>query len=185
MFSYKIDDETHLSLFELCHAEELNALVTNNFEHIKEWSAWLTDKERSIERTRDFIKRNLKQFAENNGFEICIWHQGKIAGQIGYNYFDWHNRKTEIGYWLGAAFQGKGLVTRSCHVLIDHAFNELEFNRIEMRCGVENNKSRKIPEKLGFREEGILRQAEWLHDHFTDFVVYGLVASEWQDKNER
>ncbi len=184
MFTYKIDNETKLSLFEPRHAEELNALVTQSYEHIKEWSAWLTDKERPIEKTQDFIKNNLKQFAENKGFEMCVWYQGEIAGQIGYNYFDWNDHRTEIGYWLGTPFQGKGLITKSCRVLIDYAFNELKLNRVEIRCGIENKKSRKIPEKLGFREEGVIRQAEWLHDHFIDLVIYGMLASEWQDKSK-
>jgi ribosomal-protein-serine acetyltransferase len=52
-----------------------------------------------------------------------------------------------------------------------------------MRCAVENKKSRKIPERLGFREEGTIRQAEWLHEHFIDLVIYGMLASEWRDKN--
>jgi ribosomal-protein-serine acetyltransferase len=104
MFRHKIDEDTELSLFEMRHAEELNALVTQNYEHIREWSAWLNEKERPVERTQEFIKRNLTQFAEGKGFEICIRHKGAIAGQIGYNYFDWNDRRTELGYWLGASF---------------------------------------------------------------------------------
>ena len=184
MFSYKIDEDAKLRLIEPRHAEELNALVTQNFDHIREWSAWLKDRERPVEHTLEWIKGNLKQFAENKGFEMCIWYQGKIAGQIGYNYLDWNDRRTEIGYWLGASFQGKGLITKACRALIDYAFNELNLNRVEIRCGVENKKSRKIPEKLGFREEGIVRQAEWLHDHFIDLVIYGMLAEEWRDKNK-
>ncbi len=183
MFSYKIDEDTKLSLMEFRHAEELNALITKNYEHIREWSAWLTDEERPIEQTRDFIKRNLTQFAENKGFGIFIWYKGEIAGQIEYNYFDWTNRKTEVGYWLGASFQGKGLVTKACRVLTDYAFNDLKLNRVEIRCGIENKKSRKIPENLGFQEEGISRQAGWLHDRFVDYMIYGMLAGEWQDKN--
>jgi len=179
MFTYKIDDDTKLSLFEPRHAEKLNALVRQNHNHIKEWSAWLND-DHTIEDTHLFVKRNLKQFAENNGFGICIWYKGEMAGQIEYNYLDWNNRKTEIGFWLGESFQGKGLVTKSCRVLIDYAFNELNLNRVEMRCGVENKKSRKIPEKFGFREEAVARQSGWLHDHFVDYVIYGMLASEWR-----
>lgn len=184
MFSYKIDDDTELRLLETRHAEELDALVTANYDHIKEWAAWLKDTESPIEQTREHIKRNRMQFAEGKGFNIFIWYQGKMVGKVGYNFFDWDNRQTELGYWLGASFQGKGLVTKSCRALINYAFNELKLNRIEIRCGVENTKSRKIPERLGFREEGILRQTEWLHDHFIDLVVYGMLASEWRDKNK-
>jgi ribosomal-protein-serine acetyltransferase len=60
----------------------------------------------------------------------------------------------------------------------------LKLNRVEINCGVENKKSRKIPEKLGFREEGVIRQAKWLHDHFYDLVIYGMLADEWQNKSK-
>jgi ribosomal-protein-serine acetyltransferase len=181
MFSCKVGNNIELRLIEPRDAEELNALIERNLHHIKKWSAWLKD-DRSIENTRAFIKRNLKQFAENEGFAVGIWYQDEMAGQIEYNYLDWVNRKTEIGFWLGESFQGRGLVTKSCRVLIGHAFNKLKLNRVEMHCGIENTKSSKIPEKLGFRNEGIIRQAGWLHDHFVDFVIYGMLASEWQDK---
>jgi len=102
-----------------------------------------------------------------------------LAGQIGYNFFDRENRRTEIGYWLGESFQGKGLITRACKVLIENAFTNLNINRIEIRCCTGNVKSRKIPENLGFKLEGIARQAEWLHDHFEDLAVYAMLADEW------
>ena len=85
----------------------MNTLVERNHAHIKEWSAWLKD-DHSIENTRVFIKSNLTRFAESQGFGIAIWHRGEMAGQIEYNYLDWVNRKTEIGYWLGLLFKAKG-----------------------------------------------------------------------------
>jgi len=184
MFSYKIDDDAQLRLIELRHAEELNALIRENFEHIRKWSSWLTDEERPVERTREWIRQNLTHFANNESFTVGIWYKNALAGQIDFGNVDWNDRKFEIGYWLGATFQGKGLVTKACRVLINHAFDDLQFNRVEMRCAVENKKSRKIPEKLGFREEGILRQSGWLHDHFVDEVIYGLLASEWTDERK-
>jgi len=44
----------------------------------------------------------------------------------------------------------------------------------------ENKKSRAIPKRLGFKEEGIIRQTEWLYDRFVDHVVYGMLIDEWQ-----
>lgn len=179
MFSHRIDDESELRLIEVRDAEELNALVLKNFEHIREWSAWLKDRERPVERTREWIKQNMRRFGGGDGFEMAVWHCGKMAGQIGYNYFDRDNRKTEIGYWLGESFQGKGLITKACAALINNAFENLNINRVEIRCGTENYKSRGIPERLGFKEEGIARKTEWLHDRFIDLVVYSVLASEW------
>ena len=179
MLSHKIDDETELRLIEPRDAEALNALLEQSFDHLWEWSAWLKH-ERSIETTRAFIKRNLTRVGEDDGYALAIWHRGEMAGQIEYNYIDWTNRTTEIGYWLGASFQGRGIVTKSCRALIEHAFDALKLNRVEMRCAVENRRSRRVPERLGFRQEGVLVQAEWMHDHFHDLVVYALLAREWR-----
>ena len=115
----------------------------------------------------------------NNGFVAGLWHCGQLAGVIGYAGIDWPNRTTGIGYWLGAAFQGRGLVTKACRALIAYAFTELKLNRVEIRCAPGNQKSCAIPKRLGFTEEGTLREVEWLYDHFVDLVVYGMLASEW------
>lgn len=173
----KIDDDLELRLLEEPHAEELFALTDQNRAYLRKWLPWLDDN-RSLSDTKEFIKNAIKQFANNNGFQAGIWFQGKLVGVIGYHEIDWANRRTSIGYWLGEFFQGGGLVTKACRALVDYAFNELKLNRVEILCAVDNKRSRAIPERLGFKEEGILRQFEWLYDHFVDHVVYGMVRSE-------
>ncbi|HEX8685562.1 MAG TPA: GNAT family protein, partial [Pyrinomonadaceae bacterium] len=118
------------------------------------------------------------------GFATLIFSGGRVAGSIGYNNIDWANRKTDIGYWLGAAYQGRGLMTRSCRALVGHAFGELRLNRVEIYCAVANVRSRRIPERLGFAQEGTHRQAEWVHDHFKDLVSYSMLAAEWKEKGQ-
>jgi ribosomal-protein-serine acetyltransferase len=176
---FEIDNETELRLLKEQHTEELFSLMNQNREYLREWLPWL-DANKSPEDTKEFIRDSLEQFTNNNGFQSGIWFKGKLAGVIGYHKIDWANRATSIGYWLGASFQGKGLMTKACRILVDYAFNEFGLNRVEIRCAVENKKSRAIPERLGFKEEGIIRQAEWLYDRFVDHVVYGMLASEWQ-----
>jgi ribosomal-protein-serine acetyltransferase len=73
-------------------------------------------------------------------------------------------------------------VTAACRALVDHAFEELGLNRVSIACATENKESCAILERLGFRREGIVRQAEWLYDHFVDHVVYATLASEWQTR---
>src|SRR3712207_9579419 len=60
------------------------------------------------------------------------------------------------------------------------SFLELGLNRVGIACAVENEKSCAIPERLGFRNEGVQRQAEWLYDRFVDHVGYAVLASEWR-----
>ena len=77
-------------------------------------------------------------------------------------------------------------MTRSVKAVLHYAFENLKLNKIEIRCGVGNAKSRAIPERLGFKLDGILRDEEWLYDHFHDIAVYSLLASEWKDSmNEK
>ncbi len=180
MFTYRLDDESELRMIELHHAEELNKLIQDNYDHIRKWSNWLTDEQRQVGKTVEFIKQNLAKFGSGEGYEIGIWHQGRMAGQIGYNHFELTDRRTEIGYWLGAEAQGKGLVTNACRALISNAFDKLSLNRVEIRCGTANHKSRRVAERLGAQLEGIARQAEWLHDSFIDLAVYSVLQTEWR-----
>jgi ribosomal-protein-serine acetyltransferase len=96
------------------------------------------------------------------------------------NTIDWAPRRGEMGYWLAADAQGQGLVTSACRALIQHAFIDYDLNRLEIRCATNNARSRAIPEKIGFVCEGVLRQVEWLYDHFVDHALYAQLRQDWQ-----
>jgi len=181
VFSHRLSENTELRLLEERHAQELTELTDRNREHLRAWLPWV-DTNRTIEDRKNFIRGTLKQFVENNGFQAGIWHEGRLAGVIGYHSIDWMNRSTTLGYWLGKEFQGRGLATVACRALVDHAFEELGLNRVVISCATENRNSCAIPERLGFRQEGVQRQAEWLNDHFVDHAVYAALASEWQTR---
>jgi len=102
------------------------------------------------------------------------------VGVIGFHDINHVHRFTSIGYWLSSDVQGRGIMTRACRALVQHALVDLGLNRVEIRAAVENCKSRAIPERLGFELEGAIRQAEWLHDHFVDHAVYGMLARDWR-----
>lgn len=178
MFSHIVDDEIVLRLHQESQAEEMTELVRRDLKYLQEWMLWAKD-DYSIADAKEFIKKNLRQLAENGGFNTQIIFRGQLAGSIGFNHINWQTRKTEIGYWLASEFQGHGIMTRSCRALVNHAFAELKLNRVEIFCAVENRKSRAIPERLGFTLEGVCRQAEWLHDHFVDLALYAMLADEW------
>jgi ribosomal-protein-serine acetyltransferase len=179
MFSRRIEDDLELRPVDERHAEELAALVRRDIAHLKPWMPWATERY-SVEDAREFIRRQIRQYAEDQGFATLVFYGGRVAGSIGYNQIDWSNRKCDIGYWLGSDFQGRGIMTKSCRALVEHAFRELRLNRVEIFCAVENKRSRRIPERMGFTQEGTHRQAEWVHDHFKDLVSYSMLAREWR-----
>jgi ribosomal-protein-serine acetyltransferase len=112
-------------------------------------------------------------------YAICVEEQ--LAGVIGQHHIDWPNRAGMLGYWLGAAYEGRGLMTHACRALVTHMLREQGLHRVEVRAAPGNRRSRAIPERLGFRQEGILRDAEWLYDHYVDLVVYAMLADDWPE----
>lgn len=180
-FCMRVDDDTELRLHEERFAVEYYQLIDRNRAYLREWMPWLDD-EQSVDDLLAFMKGSRLQFANNEGFQAGIWHQGTIIGSIGLHALDWIDRKVEMGYWLSADQQGKGLVTKACKTLIDFVFDEYQLNKVDIHAATGNYRSRAIPERLGFTQEGIIRQAQWLYDHYVDMVIYGILASEWQQQ---
>lgn len=173
-----MDTRLQLKLLETKYAEELYALTDKDRSYLREWLPWV-DGTNSPEHTSHFIATALKEYANDNGFHAGIFWDGTIVGCIGLHGIDWSNKKSSIGYWLGSEYQGKGMMTSCCRAVINHVFHDLALNRVEIRAAELNRKSRAIPERLGFMQEGIVRDAEWLNDHYVNHVVYGMVRREW------
>lgn len=177
-FRLIVDDHSELELLNQDHAQELFELIEANREFLKEWLPWL-DNNRYLQNTIDFIKITQMQYERNETVQFALVHKEEIAGIVGFHRIDWLNRATAIGYWIGEQYQGRGLVTRSCSKVLEYSFGRMGLNRIEIRCATENVRSRSIPERLGFKEEGLIRDAEWLYDHYVDHIVYGMLESDW------
>lgn len=184
MFTIAISETVVIGLLELRHVSEFFQLVESDRERLKEWCPWV-DAVSSIEKTQLFIREKLERFCAGNGFTAGIFENRKLIGAIALEYIDVANSATEIGYWLARDVVGRGIVTNSCKVLIDHAFNELGLHRIQIRCASQNLRSRAIPEKLGFAHEGIVKQCERLHDRTVDLAIYGLLRSEWTSQKSQ
>jgi ribosomal-protein-serine acetyltransferase len=182
MFERRVDDEVTLTLLEEQHAPELFRLLDANRAYLRQWLPWL-DQNTKPEHTAAFIQASLRQFAARDGLASGIRFRGTLAGVAGLHRIDWANRHTSVGYWIAEEHEGKGLVTRACTGLLDYVFGELGLHHVEIACAPANIRSGAIAERLGFVREGVLRQREWLYDHFVDHVVYGMLASEWAVKS--
>ncbi len=175
MFACPLGDAAELRLLEERHAAAVYALVDGNRAHLREWLPWV-DATRAVDDTRAFLREAMAQYARNQGCQCGIWQGAALSGVVGQHPIDWLNGSVGLGYWLGAAYQGQGLMTRACRALVGYSFAELGLHRVEIRVAPENRRSRAIPERLGFRQEGVLREAAWLYDRRVDLVVYALLA---------
>ena len=181
MLVNKVDDEVSLRMFNKDDAGEFYDLTIDSKPYLKEWLGWL-DHIKSVEDTAKNIQSRCRELIDNGGYpqSFAIIYNGRIAGTIGFNAIYKANKMGVVGYWLGEKYQGKGIMSKAFKALMDYGFTYLKLNRMEVRVAVENKKSRALPERFGFKEEGRIRQAEWLYDHYVDHVIYGLLANEWK-----
>lgn len=179
MFALRIDDDLELRLLERRHAPELFELTVANREHLRPYLPWVP-KMTLLEQTEGFIDNALQQFARHDGFQAGIFVHGELVGMVGLHYIRWHTERTEVGYWLAERAQGQGVMTRAIGGLVAYCFRDLHLGRVEIRCAEENTRSRRIPERLGFTQEGILRRMNRLEGGWCNWVVYGLLRDEWR-----
>lgn len=180
MLVIEVDEEITLKMMNKENAEELFAITDRSRDHLREWLPWL-DYTKTKEDSLQFIMNNFQLHAEKKGVTAGVFYYGSLAGVAGYNKLDWTNKIAYIGYWLDLEHQGKGIMTRAVRALVDHAFYEYGLNRVDIRAAVGNKKSQAIPKRLGFQKEGVLRQAEWLYDHYVDHVVFSMLRADWEE----
>lgn len=184
MVELKVDSQIVLKEIELSDAEDIFKLIDSDRENLRIWLSFV-DSTKEIEDTKDFIRSILFLPGDIRDFVAVIIYNGQKIGLIGFKLTDFVNKKTEIGYWISKEFENKGIVTKSVVKMIDYAFNNLELNRIQIKCGIGNEKSSKIPKKLNFKFEGIERSAELLNGKFIDAEVYSILKDEWTFKNSK
>jgi ribosomal-protein-serine acetyltransferase len=180
MFSKQLRPGLELKLLEERHVLEVYSVVDANRRYLRQWLPWV-DETTSPEITIEFIRKSLKQFAQNKGFHAGIWYDGAFCGAAGFQPVSWLNRRAEIGYWIAEYAQGKGIMTDAVRALADHAFDEWVLNRVQIQCAAGNLKSQAIPRRLGFKEEGLIQQGQLLHGSYHDLVMFGMLRDQWID----
>lgn len=181
-----INEDLKLVDIHPTHAPEIFNLINTNRSHFRQWLRFVDDTQ-TPEDTLEYI------YSMMNGWEkpcgeilFSIVYQTQIVGVIALKKTDWADRIVEIGYWIDPFYQGHGIISESCKALIKFAFIEKGVNRIEIKCGVGNDKSSHIPQRLGFVFEGIEREGELINGKFIDISVYSLLKHDWiEDQNKR
>ena len=172
-----IDENIKIELINENHSQPIFDIVDKNRIHLRQWLPFV-DRMQTVEFAENFVKGTMQRNKDGNEFAFVIIENDKVIGRIGVYKIDGQNKIGEIGYWLAENLQGKGIITKSSKALIDFCFSDLQLNRIEIKCGTENFKSKTIPEKLNFTREGVIREGELLYDKFIDLNLYSLLKTD-------
>ena len=177
-FKRWIDDDLAIRPFELRDMLEVFSMVDVNRAHLRPWLSWVDNTQSPLD-TEQFLQLARRKWANREGWEGGIWLNGQLVGSAGYHFWDFQSGVTELGYWLSKDYTGQGIMTRVVRAMTDDALFDLGLNRVVIHCAVGNLASCAIPSRLGFTHEGIIRDAQWLYDHYVGWNVYAMLADEW------
>lgn len=112
---------------------------------------------------------------------FTIVFDNKVIGEIGVNQReeDRKNERTELVYSLSRQYWGKGLMTEAARAVMNWAFQTYSFNRMYAYCDPRNIGSRRVLEKIGMKQEGLLRGHLVWNGEVRDAMYYGILRSEW------
>lgn len=161
-------------------AEALREAVEESREHIRPWLPFADDHQ-TIEESRDWINQQrantiLRKSINCGLFELA---NGGFLGGLGIMPKDWEIRYFEIGYWLRKSAEGHGYMTEAVRMVVDYLFGELQAQRVEIQCDERNTHSANVARRLGFVQEGRLRNDFRAPDgSVRNTLVFSLVAGD-------
>lgn len=132
-------------------------LVSNEVERLSPWLPWAVNP--TVDSMVSFARRAYANWHSRSDLAVSIYDKtsGEYMGGAGIHRIDWDIPKFEIGYWIAAAFEGKGFVSEATFALTSFCFAQFGANRVEIRCDPRNVRSRAVPQRLGFDLEGTMR----------------------------
>lgn len=119
------------------------------------------------------------------GIEVEVGGVWTLIGTCGLHNVDWINHQAELGIFIGdKAFWNRGYGRRAVSLLLRHAFNTLNLNRVYLRVYETNPRAIHAYEHVGFVHEGRLRQARFQNGRYVDELIMSVLRSEWQDTED-
>ncbi len=125
------------------------------------------------------VRRLRRQARQGLSLPFAITYHGEFVGQLTIgNVVRGSMNSGSAGYWVHSRIAGRGVMPTALALVVDHCFSAADLHRIEVNIRPENTASRRVVEKLGFREEGLRTRLLHIAGDYRDHLSYALVAEE-------
>jgi RimJ/RimL family protein N-acetyltransferase/predicted TIM-barrel fold metal-dependent hydrolase len=145
---------------------------------------WDLPPSRDVSQTAERIRMSVEADPRWHGMWAIQTHAGRFVGAINYHAHNEQQRRLALGWIVVPSCWRQGLMTEAAPPVISHCFTRLNAHRIEARIEPENLSSRRLAAKLGFTEEGTLRDWLCVAGEFRSVVMYSLLRAEWMARLE-
>ena len=166
-------------------AAALQEAVAESREHIRPWMGF-ADYHQTVDESRIWINEQRAKWILRQSMNCGIFdaETGRYLGGTGLHPREWSIPSFEIGYWLRASAEGQGFMSEAVRLLTDFALDKLGAKRVEIQCDERNTRSANVARRLGYKQEGLLRNEFPAPDGSpTNTLVFSLIPEDRQVAN--
>ncbi len=168
-----------LAPIDVSDAPEMWLAIDGSRGHLEKWLPWVpfnTDPTANLR----FADGCASDWDAGRALRFTIRERATrlLVGIVGLEACVHLHRSSELGYWLRRDATGRGLMTEASLRVVDFAFESLGMHRVRVAAATDNHASLAVISRLGFRFEGIARQAEYVHHRWLDHAVFARLATD-------
>ena len=136
---------------------------------------------RALEETESYLCEVLREYeeGENGPWGVEYRETGRLVGSVHLMTISARHSKAEIGFVLSRPYWNRGLMSEALTRVLGYSFEHIGLNRIEGFCLVDNRAGIAVMEKVGMKQEGLLREYLFQKGAFSDFVVYSMLKRDY------
>ena len=160
----------------------INEAISESINELRPWMPWAQTTQ-SVAETETFARESALRFRNREELPLALFRKrdGFYVGNSGLHRIDWDVPRFEIGYWVRTSLQGNGYITEAVNGITKFAFEQLQAERMEIRCDARNERSAAVARRAGYVLEARLRRESRAVDgSLRDTLVFALLRDEWQ-----
>lgn len=164
----------------------LYAAVRESAPELASWMVWYHPKY-SLSDTAAFVSNCDAEWERGSQYSFAIYsvENGTLLGSVGLNQINRLHNFANLGYWVRSSATHHGVATTAVRLAARFGIQELALGRLELLMPVANEFSRRVAEKVGARNEGILRRRLLLQNQLHDAHIFSLVAGDLENLSPR
>jgi ribosomal-protein-serine acetyltransferase len=168
-----------LAPIEASDSQELWLAIEGSRAHLEPWLPWVpfnSDADASYR----YADASASDWDQGRACRFTIRHRATRAllGVVGLEAFAHLHQSAELGYWLRKEATGQGAMTEASRLVLAWAFGKMSAHRVRVAAATDNHASLAVIRRLGFRFEGIARDAERCHGRWLDHAIFGMLAAD-------
>lgn len=158
---------------------ELWQIVQQSRQHLSRWLPWVPFNT-TANASQRYAEACAADWDAGRAIRFGIRRQpgGDLLGVVGLDNCVHIHRSCDLGYWLRKDAEGHGIMTEAARTCIQFAFTELGLHRVRCAAATDNHRSLAVIARLGFRFEGLARQAEFVDNRWVDHAIFARLSTD-------